>query len=214
MQVTPSILLVDDHEIVRQGCRLLFEQAGYTVIGEVSSGEEAYEKHLKLRPQLIVMDLAMPGVGGIETIRRIHTHSPQARIVVFTMRDNPFIVTRVLRAGVLAYVTKTNPPQILLEAVKRALVGGLYLSQDIAQSIALSNMDIRNSPLAGLTRRELEIFRMLSEGRSSSEIADTLSLSQKSVANYSLRIKQKLGVRNIAELVRLAMSEGIIEREA
>lgn len=214
MQVTPSILLVDDHEIVRQGCRLLFEQAGYTVVGEVSSGEEAYEKHLKLRPQLIVMDLAMPGVGGIETIRRIHTHSPQARIVVFTMRDNPFIVTRVLRAGVLAYVTKTNPPQILLEAVKRALVGGLYLSQDIAQSIALSNMDIRNSPLAGLTRRELEIFRMLSEGRNSSEIADTLSLSQKSVANYSLRIKQKLGVRNIAELVRLAMSEGIIEREA
>lgn len=214
MQVTPSILLVDDHEIVRQGCRLLFEQAGYTVVGEVSSGEEAYEKHLKLRPQLIVMDLAMPGVGGIETIRRIHTHSPQARIVVFTMRDNPFIVTRVLRAGVLAYVTKTNSPQILLEAVKRALVGGLYLSQDIAQSIALSNMDIRNSPLVGLTRRELEIFRMLSEGRSSSEIADTLSLSQKSVANYSLRIKQKLGVRNIAELVRLAMSEGIIEREA
>lgn len=214
MQVTPSILLVDDHEIVRQGCRLLFEQAGYTVVGEVSSGEEAYEKHLKLRPQLIVMDLAMPGVGGIETIRRIHTHSPQARIVVFTMRDNPFIVTRVLRAGVLAYVTKTNPPQILLEAVKRALVGGLYLSQDIAQSIALSNMDIRNSPLVSLTRRELEIFRMLSEGRSSSEIAETLSLSQKSVANYSLRIKQKLGVRNIAELVRLAMSEGIIEREA
>ncbi len=214
MQVTPSILLVDDHEIVRQGCRLLFEQAGYTVVGEVSSGEEAYEKHLKLRPQLIVMDLAMPGVGGIETIRRIHTHSPQARIVVFTMRDNPFIVTRVLRAGVLAYVTKTNPPQILLEAVKRALVGGFYLSQDIAQSIALSNMDIRDSPLVGLTRRELEIFRMLSEGRSSSEIADTLSLSQKSVANYSLRIKQKLGVRNIAELVRLAMSEGIIEREA
>ncbi|MGH8651693.1 MAG: response regulator [Gammaproteobacteria bacterium] len=207
-------MLVDDHEIVRQGCRLLFEQAGYTVVGEVSSGEEAYEKHLKLRPQLIVMDLAMPGVGGIETIRRIHTHSPQARIVVFTMRDNPFIVTRVLRAGVLAYVTKTNSPQILLEAVKRALVGGLYLSQDIAQSIALSNMDIRNSPLVGLTRRELEIFRMLSEGRSSSEIADTLSLSQKSVANYSLRIKQKLGVRNIAELVRLAMSEGIIEREA
>lgn len=214
MEVTPSILLVDDHEIVRQGCRLLFEQAGYTVVGEVSSGEEAYEKHLKLRPQLIVMDLAMPGVGGIETIRRIHTHSPQARIVVFTMRDNPFIVTRVLRAGVLAYVTKTNPPQILLEAVKRALVGGFYLSQDIAQSIALSNMDIRNSPLVSLTRRELEIFRMLSEGRSSSEIAETLSLSQKSVANYSLRIKQKLGVRNIAELVRLAMSEGIIEREA
>ncbi len=214
MEVSPSILLVDDHEIVRQGCRLLFEQAGYTVVGEVSSGEEAYEKHLKLRPQLIVMDLAMPGVGGIETIRRIHAHSPQARIVVFTMRDNPFIVTRVLRAGVLAYVTKTNPPQILLEAVKRALVGGFYLSQDIAQSIALSNMDIRNSPLVSLTRRELEIFRMLSEGRSSSEIADTLSLSQKSVANYSLRIKQKLGVRNIAELVRLAMSEGIVEREA
>jgi len=214
MEVTPSILLVDDHEIVRQGCRLLFEQAGYSVVGEASSGEEAYEKHLKLKPQLIVMDLAMPGLGGIETIRRIRTHSPEARIVVFTMRDNPFIVSRMLGAGVLAYVTKTNPPQILLEAVKRAVVGGFYLSQDIAQSIALNNIDIRHSPLAGLTRRELEIFRMLSEGRSSSEIADTLSLSQKSVANYSLRIKQKLGVRNIAELVRLAMSEGIIEREA
>jgi len=214
MEVPPSIVLVDDHEIVRLGCRLLFEQAGYTVVAEVSSGEEAYEKHLKLKPQLTVMDLAMPGVGGIETIRRIRAHSPQARIVVFTMRDHPFIVTRVLRAGVLGYVTKTNPPRILLEAVKRALLGGFYLSQDIAQAIALSNMDIRHSPLTTLTPRELEIFRMLSEGRSSSEIAETLSLSQKSVANYSLRVKQKLGLRNVAELVRLAMNEGLIEREA
>ena len=210
----PSILLVDDHEIVRQGCRLLFEQAGWTVVAEASSGEEACEKHLKLKPQLTVMDLAMPGVGGIETIRRIRSHSPQARIVVFTMRDHPLIVTRVLRAGVLGYVTKTNPPQILLEAVSRALTGGFYLSQDIAQAIALSSMDIRHSPLTTLTPRELEIFRMLSEGRSSSEIAETLSLSQKSVANYSLRVKQKLGMRNVAELVRLAMNEGLIEREA
>ncbi len=214
MHVPPSILLVDDHEIVRQGCRLLFEQAGYTVAAEVSSGEDAYEKHVKLKPQLTVMDLAMPGVGGIEAIRRIRSHSPQARIVVFTMRDHPLIVTRVLRAGVLGYVTKTNPPQILLEAVKRALAGGFYLSQDIAQAIALSNIDIRHSPLASLTPRELEIFRMLSEGRSSSEIAETLSLSHKSVANYALRVKQKLGMRNVAELVRLAMSEGLIEREA
>ncbi|MDQ3564159.1 MAG: response regulator transcription factor [Pseudomonadota bacterium] len=155
------------------------------------------------------MDLAMRGMGGLEAIRRIRARFAESAVVVFTMHDDPMIATRALKAGAAAFVTKTSAPRDLVEAVRRAGQGECYLSQDIAQAIALCSLDTQKSALTALTAREFEIFRMLAEGKACAQIAGSLSLSPKSVSNYSLRIKQKLGAPSVADLVRLAMTEGI-----
>lgn len=206
MSSKTSVLIADDHAIVHQGCRLLFEQAGFEVLGDAGSGEDAYAQFLKHRPQVVVMDLTMPGMGGFETVRRIRAQAPDACIVVFSMHDDPVVAARALRAGVQGYVTKTSAPAELVEAVKRAAHGDSYLSHDVAQSIALSRLDVRGDPLSQLSAREFDIFHMLSEGNSYAEIAQRLSLSPKSVANYALRIKQKLGARSLADLIRIGIA--------
>ncbi|MFH0352360.1 MAG: response regulator [Chromatiales bacterium] len=214
MRSTITILLVDDHAIVRQGCRLLLQQAGFEIAGETSSGEDAYASCLKHRPRVVVVDLAMPGMGGLETIRRIRARFADTAVVVFTMHDDPMIATRALKAGATAFVTKTSAPRDLVEAVRRAGQGECYLSQDIAQAIALCSLDTQKSTLAALTAREFEIFHMLAEGKACAQIAESLSLSPKSVSNYSLRIKQKLGASSLADLIRLAIEEGITKQSA
>ena len=212
MNAKITVLLVDDHAIVRDGCRLLFQQADLEVVGEAVSGEVAYAQYLKRKPQVVVMDLTMPGIGGLEIIRRIRSRSQDAGIVVFTMHDDPIIATRALQAGANCYVTKTSAPGDLVEAVKCAASSKFYLSRDIAQSVALSNLGMHKSPLEALTAREFEIFRLLADGKSCAEIASAFSLTQKSVTNYSIRIKQKLGARSLADLVRLAIDAGIVKQ--
>jgi two-component system invasion response regulator UvrY len=212
VQTKITVLIVDDHAIVRQGCRLLFEQAGLEVVGDAQCGEDAYGQYLKHRPQVVVIDLSMQGMGGFETIRRIHAQRPEVRIVVFTMHDDPSVAARALRAGVQGYVTKTSTPLELVEAVKCAAAGEFYLSREVAQSLALINLDIQQNPFANLSTREFDIFRMLADGRSYAEIAQTLSLSQKSIANYAIRIKQKLDARSLADLIRLAITTGLAKQ--
>lgn len=212
MDTRITILIADDHAIVHQGCRLLFEQAGFEVVGDITSGEDAYAQYLKHRPKVVLMDLTMPGIGGFESIRRIRAQVSEARIVVFTMHDDPVVAARALRAGAQGYVTKTSSPFELIEAVKRAAQGDFYLSREVAQSIALSHLDIRLDPLANLSSREFDVFRMLAEGRSYADIAQTLSLSQKSVANYAIRIKHKLGARSLADLIRLGITTGMARK--
>ena len=185
---------------------------GFEIVGETSSGENAYASCLKHRPRVVVVDLAMPGMGGLETIRRICARFADTAVVVFTMHDDPMIATRALKAGAVAFVTKTSAPRDLVEAVWRAGQGESYLSQDIAQAIALCSLDTQKSPLTALTAREFEIFRMLAEGKACAQIAESLSLSPKSVSNYSLRIKQKLGASSLADLIRLAITEGITKQ--
>jgi len=204
-----SILLVDDHEIVRRGCRELLTHSNYHVCHEAATGEEAWRLFLSDPPRLMMLDLSMDNMGGLEIIRRVHAHDEQTAIIVFTMHDEPTYATRALKAGAMGYITKTSPPESLLEGIEKVLKGSIYLSQDIAQAIALSELSIRDNPVSVLSAREFEVFQLLVDGHSNPQIAQTLSLSHKSVSNYVVRIKNKLGIDSVADLVRMAINHGL-----
>lgn len=205
-----SVLLVDDHIIIRKGCRELLEQADVTTTFEASNGEEAYRLFVEREPDVVVMDLSMNGVSGLEAIRRMINRRPNARIVVFSMHDDPIFAARALKSGAICYVTKTSPPDELVHAVRGAALGNRHISHDVAQALVVSGLLGNQNPMAALTDREFDIFRLLVNGKSAAQIADTLSIAPKSVSNYYGRIKEKLGLHSISELVRLAISQGII----
>lgn len=208
---TTTILLVDDHAVVREGYRRLLERtADLRVIGEAASGEDGYRLFGELRPDVAVMDLSLPGIGGVETVRRIVQRDPRARILVFSMHDDAMFSSRALQAGAKGYVTKASAPDVLVEAVRAVSAGRLYLSPDIAQELAMLALPGRRNPVHTLSAREFEVFRMLVDGHSVTDIARVLSLSRKTVANYQSSLRQKLEVSNTTQAMRLAMSHGIL----
>jgi two-component system, NarL family, invasion response regulator UvrY len=209
MKKDVSVVLVDDHAMIRKGCRLSFEAQGFNVLAEADSGESSVAVCLREKPDVVVVDIAMPGVSGLETIRRLCAHVPDVRIVVFTMHDDCTIASRALRAGARAYVTKTSPPETLVEAVRRVANGDSYLSEDIALNLALREAVPGPDPLAALTKREFEVFHMLVKGRRPGQIAETLSLSAKAVSNYQQKIKVKLNANSLADLVHIALESGL-----
>jgi len=205
------VMLVDDHAIVRSGFRRLLEQTpGIVVAAEAASGEDAYQAFPGCLPDVTVMDLSMPGAGGLETIRRILARHPDARILVYSMHESAAFATQAMRAGACGYVTKASAADVLVEAVKAATGGRAYLSPDMAQKIALDSVSGDRDPLQLLSTREFEVFRLLAEGRSTEEIAEALFLSHKTVANYATQVKQKLGVSTPVELFRLALKHRIV----
>jgi len=205
-----SVLLVDDHIIIRKGCRELLEQADIGTTFEAADGEEAYRLFVERQPDVVVMDLSMNGVSGLEAIRRMINRRPNARIVVFSMHDDPIFAARALKAGAVCYVTKTSPPDELVHAVRCAASGNRHISHDVAQALVVSGLLGNENPITALTDREFDIFRLLVTGKSATQIADVLSIAPKSVSNYYGRIKEKLGLQSISDLVRLAISQGII----
>ena len=205
------VMLVDDHAIVRSGFRRLLEQTpGIVVAAEAASGEDAYQAFPGCLPDVTVMDLSMPGAGGLETIRRILARHPDARILVYSMHESAAFATQAMRAGACGYVTKASAPDVLVEAVKAAAGGRAYLSPDMAQKIALDSVSGDRDPVQLLSTREFEVFRLLAEGRSTEDIAEALFLSHKTVANYATQVKQKLGVSTPVELFRLALKHRIV----
>jgi len=206
-----SVLLVDDHSIVRKGCRDLLERAEIKRIWEAADGDEAYRSYVDRAPDLVVMDLSMARISGLDTIRRIMARDEDARIVVFSMHDEPLFASRALRAGARCYVTKTSPPDELVNAVRTAAQGGRHISHDVAQALVTSNLLTKDNPLALLTSREFEIFRSFVRGKSPAQIGGALSITPKSVSNALGRIKEKLGVTGTSELFRLAHQQGIID---
>lgn len=205
------VLLVDDHAIVRAGFRRLLEQTTDIVVAaEAASGEEAYEKHPRCDPGVTVMDLSMPGAGGMAAIQRILARRPEARILVYSMHESPAFAVHALRAGAAGYVTKASAPDVLVEAVRAVSAGGSYLSPDIARRIALERVAGGENPLQALSAREFEVFRLLAEGKTVDDIAGALFLSSKTVANYATQIRQKLGISSQIELLRLAMTHGVV----
>ncbi|HEX4986091.1 MAG TPA: response regulator transcription factor [Burkholderiales bacterium] len=205
------ILLVDDHAIVREGYRaLLGKQPRMQVVGEAQDGNEAYERTQATSPDVIIMDLSMPGQGGLEAIARICQRFRNAKILVFSMHQNPTFAIQATRAGARGYVTKSSAPEVLVRAVYEVYDGRHVLSPDIAQSIAMSKLGGEHGPLEALTVREFEILRMLVEAQSAEEIAKALHISPKTVSNCHYQIKRKLGVATDIELVRLALRLDVV----
>lgn len=206
-----TIMLVDDHAVVREGYRsVLQRQPGLEVIAEASDGAEAYRLFKQAKPDLVIMDLTMPGIGGIEAIRRIRQWDRSARILVFTMHQNAGFAVQAIRAGARGYVTKTSPPETLVRAVMDVLAGHLSVSSDIDHQLALGRLAGEAIAADVLTAREFEVLRMLLAENTTQEIADALHLSPKTVANLHSLIKDKLGVGSDIELVRLALRQGIL----
>ena len=204
------IMLVDDHAVVRAGFRRLLEQQPtFQVVAEAADADRAYALFLEHQPDVIVMDVSMPGVSGLESIRRIVNRSPAARVLVFTMHEDAALAQRAIQLGARGYVTKSNPPEVLTAAVAEVAAGGLALSPDIAKSIALLKLSGQQRLLEQLSAREFEIFRLLASGRPVAEIARLLNLSGKTVANYHTVIKQKLHLSSDVELVLLAQRQDI-----
>jgi len=207
-----KIMLVDDHAIVREGYRALLQrQKQLNVVAEACDGAEAYRLYKETSPDLVVMDLTMPGLSGIEAIRRIRQWDHSARILVFTMHQNAAYAVQAIRAGAKGYVTKSSPPDALLAAVFDILKGRIALSPDIDHELALSRLGEEPSASEVLSPREFEILRMLLAEKSTEEIAEALHISPKTVANTRYLIRGKLGVASDIELVRLAMRQGLLD---
>lgn len=208
-----SILLVDDHPIVREGYRRLLERrAGFRVVGEADTAAAAYRLYRDTTPDVVIMDLSLPGAGGLEAIRHIRQWDKNARILVFTMHSGSAFALKAFEAGAAGYVTKSGEAAALIEAVATVARGGRALSDDIAREIAAERLG-ETSRIDGLGPRETEILRLVALGRTTEEIAACLNLSAKTVQNYHYQIKSKIGARTDAHLVWLALAARLVETE-
>jgi two-component system, NarL family, invasion response regulator UvrY len=207
------VLLVDDHAVVRTGFRLLLQTHPETsVVGEADSGESACQRYVELTPDVVVMDLAMPGMGGLEALRRIRAHHPQARVLALSAHEDPQHARRALREGARGFLSKRSAPEALLEAITAVAAGQRYLDVGLAQKLALDEMEgAAKSPVERLSEREFEVFVRLAAGSNVQRIADDLKLSASTVGTHLYNIKQKLGVSNQSELTLIAIRHGVIE---
>ena len=207
-----NIILVDDHAVVRAGVRRLLEQEpSFDVIGEAESGEKAYQLFGELNPDVMVMDLSMPGMGGLEAIRRILMRDEKARILVLSMHEDLSFANQALKLGAKGYLIKNTLGDDLVKAIEAISQGDIFLSDEIAKKIAVSSIDGGQDPIHELSAREFEIFRLLAEGFEVDAIATTLNISSKTVSNYQTMIKQKLNIHTPIELIRYAIKAGVIK---
>lgn len=210
MTYKTRLLLVDDHAVVREGYRRLLEsRPDLAIVGEAATAREAFEQYRLLAPDVLVLDLGLPDMGGVELIRRLVQRDAGVRILVFTMHREPIFATQALRAGALGYVTKSSPPEVLVGAVYQVAARRQVISPDIAPDLALALLD-QSSPLAELSPREFEVLRLLLDGCSPEDIGTRLSITPKTVQNCHYQIKTKLGVRSDIELTRVALKLGLI----
>jgi len=202
-----SVLLVDDHAVVREGYRRLLERHGeIAVIGEASDAASAHSLFISLAPRIVVMDITLPGPSGVEAMRSMLLHDPDARVLIFSVHEDAIFVRRALQAGAFGYVTKASAPNVLVEAVLSVARGKKYLSPDVAQSVALGEGAAYSH---GLTPREFDVLRLIIHGRTIQEIADALGLNTKTVANHQTAVRQKLGADTTIALLRRASELGL-----
>ncbi|MGZ8218431.1 response regulator [Methylomagnum sp.] len=214
MSAKITVMLVDDHAVVRAGYRLLLSQTGkIDVVCEAARGEEACQFYLDYQPDITVIDLNMPGIGGLGALRRILGRDPSAKVLMFSIHDELVYVARALEAGAKGYITKSCAPEMLVDAVARIAAGDTFLEPGLAQKLAFQSVARNDSlvSLNSLSAREFDVFCLLAKGLNTREAAEELQLSYKTVSNYASLIKDKLKANSTAELVRLAYQFGVIK---
>jgi DNA-binding NarL/FixJ family response regulator len=205
------VMLTDDHAVVRSGLgRLLEQNPSIRVVGEADSGEAAYQSYPDIHPDVLVMDMSMPGMGGLEAMRRIINRWPKARIIMFSMHENATFAIQSMTSGALGYVAKSGQAEDLVKAVVEVARGNTFLSTEMAQRVAMQSLNGGDNPTQKLTSREFEVFRLLAEGKLVDDIAVSLNIGQKTVANYQTSLKQKLNIHSPVDLVKLAIKYGVI----
>ena len=215
MNETISVLLVDDHAVVRVGYRRLLERAdNVQVIAEAGTAAAAYQAFCQTPPDVVVMDISLPDVSGLEAMRRLLLREPRARVLVFSIHDEPIFANHALQAGAMGYVTKASAPDVLVDAVRAVAKGERYLSPDIARSLALQQVSGEADVMQRLSDREFEIARLLAKGHSVRAVAELLCLNYKTVANYQTIIRQKLDADTPAKFMRIAAQHGLLNDAA
>jgi two-component system invasion response regulator UvrY len=209
---TLRIMLVDDHAVVRMGFRLLLDTTSdLRVVAECGSGEEALKSFAEVNPDVVVLDLSMAGMGGLETLSRLLAKWPGVRVLVLSAHEDTAHPRRALAAGALGYLTKRSAAEALIEAIRQVAAGKLFLEPALAQEIVVEQVGSTGNPLETLSAREFEVFVMLARGKSVTEIAEVLFLSPRTVGTHLYNIKQKLGAGNSAELTLIAIRNGLID---
>jgi two-component system invasion response regulator UvrY len=205
------VLLADDHAIVRLGFRLLLEGAGAVVVAEAANGEEAIRLYAEHQPDLLLMDVSMPGIGGLAALERLLVWEAKARVLMLSAHHDDIVPVRALRLGASGYLCKRAAPEEFLRAVGQVASGRRYIDPELAQTVALAQLSGSANPVDTLTEKELAVFLKLAEGRSVNDVAGDFCLSPSTVGTHLYNIKQKLNVRNSAELTLVAVHNGLIE---
>ena len=205
-------MLVDDHAVVRTGFRLLLQAfADIEVVAEADSGEAACQMYERVAPDVVVMDIAMAGMGGIEAIKRLMAKNAKARILALSAHEDTSHPKRALQAGALGYLSKRSAPEVLIDAIRAIAKGQRYLDAHIAQRMAVQDIHGGKGPMDALSPREFEVFLQLARGQSVAQISETLSLSSSTIGTHLYNVKQKLGLVNQAEMTLLAVRHGLID---
>jgi len=205
------VMLVDDHALVRMGFRMLLADADVEVVAEADNGEQVCADYARVRPDVVVMDLSMPGMGGLEAVRRLLAQDPKARVLALSAHEDTAHPRRVLRAGALGYLAKRSAPEALIEAVTAVAANRPYVDAHTAQALAVAEVRGETSPAEALSEREFSVFVQLARGLSVAQIAENLKLSPSTVGTHLFHVKQKLGASNQSELTLVALHWGLIE---
>jgi two-component system invasion response regulator UvrY len=207
-----NVMLVDDHAVVRMGFKMLLElDADIKVVAEAESGEQSIQRYMEFKPTVVVMDITMPGIGGLEAIERILAKDSSAKILVLSAHEDSVHPKRVLNAGAMGYLTKRSAAEEMIKAIRMVASGKKYLEASVAQQMAIQQLSGDQNPVDVLSPREFEVFIALAKGKTTNEIAETLFLSPRTVGTHLYNIKQKLNANNSAEIALIAMRSGLID---
>lgn len=206
-----QVLVADDHQLVRQGLKVLLENEGFRVVGEAANGQEALDLAGSLHPEVAVLDLAMPILNGIEAARQIQKVSPKTKTILLTMHTDRRYILEGLRGGAKGYVMKTHAADDLVRAIREAARGGTYLSPEISEAVIQAYQTKTEMPADPLSARERQVLQLIAEGKTTKEVATTLDISVKTAETYRTRIMQKLEIHETASLVRYAIRRGFVQ---
>lgn len=200
-----SVLIVDDHPVVTSGCRAMFASDSSIRIDDAADAKSGHRAFATRHPDVTIIDINLPDLSGFELMRRIRKDDPAAKIIMFSMNDDPAFVLRAVSMGAQGYVSKADDPRMLMKAIRKVAAGQNFITPRLAEAVTFAGAAIRQSPATQLTARELEILRLLSRGEKIAEVAEALTISYKTVANTTSLLKQKLGAKSHSDLIRLAV---------